>query len=495
MRYRNRARPALAPTRLAKASIKYGAVLATALLCACTTSSSWKASSAASAARAAKAKPADAPYEREEVNYATPSDGDAAGAGTSDSTVRRADAGASDGASAQAASPGTTYGDEGGMQSDPPQHTPDGSTQDGAAGASSGFEDHAAQDDAAFDSGAGGSEAAGEDAQNDALAGAADGAGDQAGAGGEQSAGASSDAGATGGAGDATDTIGASDPSAGGAGADDAGAGAGDAGAGADDYGAASTQAGRETSSATDAAAQDGATGESVSGADAIAAAGDDSAAVRGAAAEADGSLDAAAVTAAGAGDSASGASAAGATGEPGSASAGGEADAARAEEPLIVGVVEAPGKKATRNEEVIPLTLGGLLPMTLGVDGQGEFDFDQAVLREQVKELLDVLVSRLKEAEYDRIEIVGHTDRIGTEDYNQYLSERRAWAVARYLVKQGVPVSKMRVEGRGMHEPVSQADACDTADIGRDQLIACLQKDRRVVISASIRKVDVEVQ
>jgi OOP family OmpA-OmpF porin len=115
-------------------------------------------------------------------------------------------------------------------------------------------------------------------------------------------------------------------------------------------------------------------------------------------------------------------------------------------------------------------------------------------VLREQVKELLDTLVSRLKGAEYDRIEIVGHTDRIGTDDYNQYLSERRAWAVARYLAKQGVPVTKMQVEGRGMHESITPAHECE-GKTGRDELIACLQKDRRVVISASIRKVDVNVQ
>jgi len=233
--------------------------------------------------------------------------------------------------------------------------------------------------------------------------------------------------------------------------------------AGAQDDHAASMHAGDETTSGrTDSAAQ----AETGVQADSTAGAGTATAA-------ADSSMDAAAATAA----------------------AGLQADTARAQEPLIVGVVEAPGKKATRSEEVIPLTLGGLLPMTLGVDGQGEFDFDRAVLREQVKELLDMLVSRLKGAEYDRIEIVGHTDRIGAEDYNQYLSERRAWAVARYLAKQGVPVTKMQVEGRGMQEPVTGAHECDAKDIDRDQLITCLQKDRRVVISASIRKVDVNVQ
>jgi len=175
--------------------------------------------------------------------------------------------------------------------------------------------------------------------------------------------------------------------------------------------------------------------------------------------------------------------------------SAGETAGAQSAPPPeLASGLVEAPGKQATRREEVIAQTLDGMLPLTLGIDGQGEFDFDKAILRLQVSEQLDVLAARLKEAQYDRLEIVGHTDRIGTEDYNQYLSERRAWAVARYLVDQGVPASKIRVEGRGMHEPLTPLQECN-GQLSREQLIACLQLDRRVVISASIRKVDVKVQ
>jgi len=158
----------------------------------------------------------------------------------------------------------------------------------------------------------------------------------------------------------------------------------------------------------------------------------------------------------------------------------------------VIVGLVETPGKKATPTETVIPQTLGGMLPLTVGVEGEGEFDFDKAVLRDQVRSVLDEVAARLKDAEYDRLEIVGHTDRIGTEVYNQYLSERRAWAVARYLIQQGVPVKKLAVEGRGMHEPLTTAGDC--TDLSREATITCLQTDRRVVISASIRRVDVNV-
>jgi OOP family OmpA-OmpF porin len=451
MNDRNRALPA--PASLAKASIRWGAVLAAALLCACSTSSSWRASSAASTSpRVAKAKPVDAPYEREEVSYATPLGGGAAG--TPDP--------AANSGSAQAAPVGTTYGDEGGMQSGAPQdagaaQTPKSAAQDAAAGAGSDSRDPAARAEAEPGADASGSTAAREDSLDDVQAATAQ---DSASAGAEASGEAGregtdawSEADASGREGDASAASGASDESAG-AGADTV--------AGAQNDHTAAMHAGDETLSGqagSTAEAQTAVQPDSTAGASATIAA-------------ADGSMDATVAT----------------------AGSGQQADMA-VQEPLMVGVVEAPGKKATRNEEVIPLTLGGLLPMTLGVDGQGEFDFDQAVLRDQVKELLDMLVSRLKSAEYDRIEIVGHTDRIGAEDYNQYLSERRAWAVARYLAKQGVPVTKMQVEGRGMHEPVTGVHECGAKDIARDQLIVCLQKDRRVVISASIRKVDVNVQ
>jgi OOP family OmpA-OmpF porin len=169
------------------------------------------------------------------------------------------------------------------------------------------------------------------------------------------------------------------------------------------------------------------------------------------------------------------------------------ESDQRAAPAEQVAGFVEAPGRTVTSHDVVIPQRLDGLLPMTIGVEGNGEFDFDRAVLRPDVKPLLDQLADKLSRAEYDRLDIVGHTDRIGTTDYNQYLSERRAWAVARYLIAQGIPQTKLHVEGRGMREPLTTAAECPFES--REQLIPCLQKDRRVEISASIRRADVEVR
>jgi outer membrane protein OmpA-like peptidoglycan-associated protein len=168
---------------------------------------------------------------------------------------------------------------------------------------------------------------------------------------------------------------------------------------------------------------------------------------------------------------------------------AAGETD----DERIVVGNVDAPGGRIRVEDEERPQSLGGVLPLTIGLDEQGQFDFDQAVLRPEVKTLLDELANKLNEADYDRLDIVGHTDRIGAPDYNQYLSERRAWAVARYLLDKGVPLKKMRVEGMGERHPITTPEEC--AEQTREELIQCLQKDRRVEIDAAIHKSHVRVE
>jgi OOP family OmpA-OmpF porin len=156
--------------------------------------------------------------------------------------------------------------------------------------------------------------------------------------------------------------------------------------------------------------------------------------------------------------------------------------------------MVDAPGGRARfAEDEERPAALGGVLPLTIGLDERGEFDFDQAVLRPEVKSLLDGLADKLKEVEFDRLDIIGHADRIGTPEYNQHLSDRRAWAVARYLMDKGVPLQKMRVEGVGEREPITDPAVC--RDLVRDELIDCFQKDRRVEIDAAIHRSHVRIE
>lgn len=137
--------------------------------------------------------------------------------------------------------------------------------------------------------------------------------------------------------------------------------------------------------------------------------------------------------------------------------------------------------------------TLGGTLPATFNMDEKGQFEFDKYELTAEIKAKLDEIGEKLKDAPYDRLIVHGYTDRIGTEEYNQQLSEKRAWAVAGYLMDKGVPPYKLTVVGRGKAAPLSTPDDCK--GLKRDALIDCLQRDRRVEVVATLKEYNLKVQ
>ncbi|AGI23332.1 outer membrane protein [Pseudomonas sp. ATCC 13867] len=85
-------------------------------------------------------------------------------------------------------------------------------------------------------------------------------------------------------------------------------------------------------------------------------------------------------------------------------------------------------------------------------------FAFDSSKIDAQDKDKLDTIATRLKgEAATTELNIAGHTDSVGSDAYNQKLSERRAHAVTNYLVDAGVPASSIKsVEGYGESQPVA---------------------------------------
>jgi outer membrane protein OmpA-like peptidoglycan-associated protein len=83
-------------------------------------------------------------------------------------------------------------------------------------------------------------------------------------------------------------------------------------------------------------------------------------------------------------------------------------------------------------------------------------FDFDSAVIRGNARHNLDALASSLDKYDGSNLMIVGHTDNVGSESYNQDLSERRADSATRYLVGQGVSRSRIGTLGVGETEPVA---------------------------------------
>lgn len=97
-------------------------------------------------------------------------------------------------------------------------------------------------------------------------------------------------------------------------------------------------------------------------------------------------------------------------------------------------------------------------------------FDFDKAVLKPESSSELNRLAKTLEDNSGVNIEVRGHTDSIGPESYNMNLSERRAQAVADYLMKQGVASERLKVTYFGETEPIATNDTL----IGR-------RKNRRV--------------
>jgi len=91
-------------------------------------------------------------------------------------------------------------------------------------------------------------------------------------------------------------------------------------------------------------------------------------------------------------------------------------------------------------------------------------FDFNQSAIRADSRPILDEAAAVLKQNSNVRISVEGHTDYIGTDEYNEKLSVRRAEAVFRYLVNRGVAPSRMGVIGYGRSQPVAD----NTTESGR---------------------------
>lgn len=83
-------------------------------------------------------------------------------------------------------------------------------------------------------------------------------------------------------------------------------------------------------------------------------------------------------------------------------------------------------------------------------------FDFNKAEVRGDAAIILDEAARLLNQDPDARVRVEGHTDWIGTEEYNQTLSERRAEAVKAHLVENGVTVDRLSTVGYGETNPIS---------------------------------------
>lgn len=89
-------------------------------------------------------------------------------------------------------------------------------------------------------------------------------------------------------------------------------------------------------------------------------------------------------------------------------------------------------------------------------------FDFDKAVLKPEGKTHLDEMAAKLKSINLEVVIAVGHTDSVGSDEYNQKLSVRRAEAVKAYLVSKGIEANRVYTEGKGKKQPVADNKTAD---------------------------------
>jgi OOP family OmpA-OmpF porin len=95
-------------------------------------------------------------------------------------------------------------------------------------------------------------------------------------------------------------------------------------------------------------------------------------------------------------------------------------------------------------------------------------FDTNKSDIKPQYQGRLDNVVRVLKNAAGVRISVDGHTDARGSEAYNQALSQRRAQAVADYLVKGGIARDRLVVNGRGESSPMAPNDTAENMYLNR---------------------------
>lgn len=130
--------------------------------------------------------------------------------------------------------------------------------------------------------------------------------------------------------------------------------------------------------------------------------------------------------------------------------------------------------------------------PILFTLQAETLFGFNDAVLTDNGKKTLDdEVVGKMKQyPQIESVQVSGHADRIGTDAYNQKLSQLRANAVKDYLVGQGVEEKRITTVGKGESEPLVSCDNVKGKATSKNKkLIKCLQPNRRVEVEVKVLK------
>jgi OmpA-OmpF porin, OOP family len=118
-----------------------------------------------------------------------------------------------------------------------------------------------------------------------------------------------------------------------------------------------------------------------------------------------------------------------------------------------------------------------------VGVMGSLKFDFDEAIITDSSYPALDRLVAFLRKYPSAKLKLVGHTDDVGTDDYNMNLSRERVEAVKTFLVGEGVKADRIQTDARGESEPLVNIQGLEEEELEEAQA-----QNRRVDMSVRYR-------
>lgn len=137
------------------------------------------------------------------------------------------------------------------------------------------------------------------------------------------------------------------------------------------------------------------------------------------------------------------------------------------------------------------PAPAAPIVQERINLSADALFKFDKWKIEDMLpagRARLDELVIKLREWEKrgdSRVNIVGHTDRLGSDEYNMGLSQRRAETVRSYLISRGVNAATLTATGAGKLQPLPEVVCSDA--MPRNQLIKCLQPNRRVTVDVAV--------
>ena len=136
------------------------------------------------------------------------------------------------------------------------------------------------------------------------------------------------------------------------------------------------------------------------------------------------------------------------------------KAEPAKAAAPVV------PAQPAKPVAPVAPSAAAAAAPSSVKasvtIQAEALFDFDKSVVKPAGKKSIDEAIAKIKSLDIEVVIATGHTDSVGTDAYNQKLSERRANSVKEYMVSKGIPAAKITTLGKGETQPIASNKTAD---------------------------------